>query len=73
MAMGEFFITARAMPQMDAHGPATGFAAFGRVTEGMDVVRRILASPTVPNAGSGAMRGQMIAAPVAIRSARRVE
>jgi peptidyl-prolyl cis-trans isomerase A (cyclophilin A) len=73
MAMGEFFIMTHEMPQMDAHGSDQGFAAFGRVIEGMDVVRRILASPTVPNAGSGAMRGQMIAAPVAIRSARRVE
>jgi peptidyl-prolyl cis-trans isomerase A (cyclophilin A) len=72
MAMGEFFITTDEMPQMDAHGSDQGFAAFGHVTEGMDVVRRILASATVPNAGSGAMRGQMIAAPVAIRTARRL-
>jgi peptidyl-prolyl cis-trans isomerase A (cyclophilin A) len=72
MAMGEFFITTHAMPQMDARGSEQGFAAFGRVVEGMDAVRLILASPTVPNAGSGAMRGQMIAAPVAIRSARRL-
>jgi peptidyl-prolyl cis-trans isomerase A (cyclophilin A) len=70
-AMGNFFITVGAMPQMDAHGPDQGFAAFGRVVEGMDVVRRILAAPTVANAGSGAMRGQMIAAPVRIVSARR--
>jgi peptidyl-prolyl cis-trans isomerase A (cyclophilin A) len=73
MAMGEFFIMTHEMPQMDAHGSDQGFAAFGRVVEGMDVVRRILASPIVPNAGSGAMRGQMIAAPVAIRSVRRAE
>ncbi|TMJ20234.1 MAG: peptidylprolyl isomerase [Alphaproteobacteria bacterium] len=72
MAMGEFFITTDAMPQMDAHGSDQGFAAFGHVTEGMEAVRRILAAPTIPNAGSGAMRGQMIAAPVAIRTARRL-
>ncbi|MEA3031018.1 MAG: peptidyl-prolyl cis-trans isomerase [Sphingomonadales bacterium] len=70
-AMGNFFITVGAMPQMDAHGRDQGFAAFGRVVEGMDVVRRILAAPTVANAGSGAMRGQMIAAPVRIVGARR--
>jgi peptidyl-prolyl cis-trans isomerase A (cyclophilin A) len=70
-AMGNFFITVGAMPQMDAHGRDQGFAAFGRVAEGMDVVRRILAAPTVANAGSGAMRGQMIAAPIRIVSARR--
>jgi peptidyl-prolyl cis-trans isomerase A (cyclophilin A) len=73
MAMGEFFITTNAMPQMDAAGGDAGFAAFGRVVEGMDVVRRILAAPTVPNAGSGAMRGQMITAPVRIVSARRLD
>ena len=72
-AMGDFFITTDAMPQMDAGRGREGFAAFGRVTEGMDVVRRILAAPTVANAGRGAMRGQMIAAPVRIVSARRVE
>lgn len=70
-AMGNFFITVGAMPQMDARGGNQGFAAFGRVVEGMDVVRRILAAPVVENAGSGAMRGQMIAAPVRIGSARR--
>ena len=72
-AMGDFFITTEAMPQMDARRGREGFAAFGRVTEGMDVVYRILAAPTVANAGRGAMRDQMIAAPVWIISARRVE
>jgi len=71
-AMGNFFITLGAMPQMDAHGGDQGFAAFGQVIEGMEVVRRILAAPTVENAGRGAMRGQMIAAPVRIVSARRL-
>ena len=72
-AMGDFFITVGAMPSMDAHGDDPGFAAFGRVVEGMDVVRRILAAETVPNAGRGAMRGQMLAAPVRIVSARWAE
>lgn len=72
-AAGEYFITASAMPRMDAHGGEPGFAAFGRVTEGMDIVRKILAAPTVPNAGRGVMRGQMIAKPVRIVSARRAE
>ena len=72
-AMGEFFITVGAMPDMDAHGSNPGFAAFGHVVEGMDVVRHILAEETIPNAGRGAMRGQMLATPVRIVSARRVE
>jgi peptidyl-prolyl cis-trans isomerase A (cyclophilin A) len=71
-AMGDFFIIVGGpMPQMDAHGGEPGFAAFGRVVEGMDAVRRILAAPTVPEAGRGAMRGQMLTAPVRIISARR--
>jgi hypothetical protein len=36
-------------------------------------VRRIHSAPTVPNAGRGAMRGQMLAEVVRIVSARRVE
>jgi peptidyl-prolyl cis-trans isomerase A (cyclophilin A) len=38
----------------------------------MDVVKKILAGPTVPNAGRGAMRGQMLADPVPILNARRL-
>jgi peptidyl-prolyl cis-trans isomerase A (cyclophilin A) len=72
-AMGEFFITVGAMPDMDAHDDDAGFAAFGRVVEGMDVVRRILAGETVENAGRGAMRGQMLATPVRIERAVRVD
>jgi peptidyl-prolyl cis-trans isomerase A (cyclophilin A) len=72
-AMGEFFITVGAMPSMDAHGGDEGFAVFGRVVEGMDVVRRILAADTVAHAGRGAMRGQMLETPVRITSARRAE
>jgi len=72
-AMGEFFITTAAITQMDAQEGRPGYAVFGRVIEGMDVVREILASETVPNAGRGAMRDQMIARPVRIISARRIE
>jgi len=76
-AAGDFFITVGPMPQMNSSGgsgdKAAGFAAFGRVTGGMDVVRTILAAPTIPNAGRGALRGQMIAKPVRIVRARRTE
>jgi peptidyl-prolyl cis-trans isomerase A (cyclophilin A) len=71
-AMGDFFIVAGgAMPAMDSKPGSPGFAAFGRVEEGMDVVRQILAAPTVANAGRGPMRGQMIEKPVRIVRARR--
>ena len=73
-AMGDFFIiVGGAMPDMDARGEKPGFAAFGRVEQGMDVVRKILAAPTVANAGRGAMRGQMIEKPVRIVRAVRTE
>ena len=80
-AMGEFFIIAGAIPSMDQGGrrPSSGnddtegYAAFGRVVEGMDVVRRILAADTVENAGAGAMRGQMLERPVRIVRAVRAD
>lgn len=71
-AMGDFFITANAIPSMDARGREPGFAVFGRVVGGMDVVRRILALPTAPNAGAGPLRGQLIAQPIRITKARRI-
>lgn len=73
-AMGDFFIVVGgAMPAMDSRPEAPGFAAFGRVGEGMETVRTLLAAPTVPNAGRGSMRGQMIEKPVRILAAKRVE
>lgn len=80
-AMGDFFIVSGAMPPMDAgqtrpssgNHDREGYAAFGRVVEGMDVVRRILAAPVIANAGQGALRGQMIERPVRITRATRVE
>jgi peptidyl-prolyl cis-trans isomerase A (cyclophilin A) len=48
-----------------------GFAAFGRVVEGMDVVQTILGRPVDPNRGEGSMKGEMLKVPVPIVSARR--
>ncbi len=53
-------------------GDGLGYAVFGRVVEGMDVVRAILNSPTSPTEGAGHMRGQMLQPRVRIVSARRV-
>ena len=47
-------------PVPGSGGDGQGYAVFGRVVEGMDVVRRILASPTSPTEGQGIMRGQML-------------
>ncbi|MBA3898501.1 MAG: peptidylprolyl isomerase [Sphingomonadaceae bacterium] len=70
-ATGDFFITLGAAPFLDASAADPGFAAFGHVVAGMDVVKRILAAPVSATRGEGVMRGQMIEAPVAIVAARR--
>lgn len=76
-AAGDFFIAVGDLPSLDANpgaeGDNLGFAAFGRVVEGMDVVKRILAAPTSPTEGEGVMRGQMIAEPVKILAATRTK
>jgi len=48
-----------------------GFAAFGHVTQGMNVVQRILGQPTDPKRGEGAMKGEMLVKPVRIVTVRR--
>jgi len=75
-ADANFFITVGAIPSMDADpkqpGDNIGFAVFGHVTEGMDIVRHILQEPTSPTEGEGVMKGQMLVQPVRILSARRI-
>ena len=75
-AAGDFFITIGDMPYMNADpsapGDNVGYAAFGHVVEGMDVLKRILAAPRSPTLGTGIMKGQMLAQPVKIISVRRV-
>ncbi len=75
-AAGDFFITIGALTALDAQpgqpGDNQGFAAFGRVVEGMDVVKRIQFAPISDTEGKGVMKGQIIAAPVPIISVRRL-
>ena len=52
-------------------GDNLGFAAFGRVADGMDVVRAVLALPTNGAARNPVMQGQILSPPVAIVSMRR--
>jgi peptidyl-prolyl cis-trans isomerase A (cyclophilin A) len=47
-----------------------GFAAFGRVVRGMEVVRTIHAMPTNGASDNGLMAGQVLSEPVVIRRAR---
>ena len=75
-ATGDFFIIIGDLTSLDA-GKASpedpGFAVFGRVVEGMDVVQAILEAPKSPTEGEGVMRGQMLAPRIPIVTARRVE
>ena len=48
-----------------------GFAAFGHVTEGLELVKQILVSSKDPTRGEGPMKGEMLQSPVPITSARR--
>lgn len=52
-------------------GDNLGFAAFARVTEGMEVIRAVHALPTSPTAGEGVMKGQMLEGPVPVVAMRR--
>ena len=77
-ATGDFSIMLAPQAGLDAD-PANedenlraGYAAFGHVTQGMDVVRAIFDAPVDPDKGEGWMKGQMLAQPVKILSARRV-
>ena len=76
-ATGDFSIMVSDQPGLDADPSAAdpdaqaGFAAFGRVVSGMNVVRAIFDAPTDPEKGEGWMKGQMLAEPVTIIDARR--
>lgn len=74
-ATGDFFISVGPLLPYDAGRSysvdADGFAVFGKVVEGMDAVRTILAAPTSPSEGEGVMRGQMLEPRITIVSARR--
>lgn len=72
-AQSDFFILTTDMPALDATADNPGFAAFGRVVEGMEVVKAILASPVSPDKGEGAMKGQMLDPPVKIIKVARVK
>jgi peptidyl-prolyl cis-trans isomerase A (cyclophilin A) len=72
-AMGEFFITVGPAPYLDARPGNVGYAAFGRVLKGMDVVKKILASPTWIGRGSGAFKDQIIKNRIRIIRARRID
>ena len=80
-ARGDFTISVGDQPSFDADptrpDDAThtnlGYAAFGRVVDGMDVVLKIMDAPVDPNATvRGSFKGEVPAAPVKVLAARRV-
>jgi len=80
-ARGDFTISVGDQPSFDADptrpDDATktnlGYAAFGRVVDGMDVVLKIFDAPIDPNATvRGSFKGEVPAAPVKVLSARRL-
>lgn len=77
-AVADFSILLSDMPGLDADPKSTdpearaGYAVFGYVVSGMDVVRRIWDAPRSATLGEGVMKGQMLAPPVRVLTARRV-
>ena len=72
-ARSDFFIMTTDIPAFDATGSDIGFAAFGRVVEGQEVVKAILAAPVSPTKGEGSMKGQMLEPAVKIVKAARLD
>lgn len=80
-ANADFFIMIGDLTTLDAQqaDSATGreedpgYAVFGRVTEGMEVVRALLGQTISATLGPEVMRGQMIEKPVKILSVRRAD
>ena len=77
-ATGDFSIMIKDQIGLDAN-PASpdpslqaGFAVFGHVVDGMDVVHAIHAAPIDPDKGEGWMKGQLLAEPVEIMDMRRI-
>ncbi len=69
----DFFILTTDVPSFDATATAPGFAPFGMVVEGMEVVQAIFAAPRSPTKGEGVMKGQMLDPVVTITKAARVK
>ena len=75
-ATADVFICSGPALYLDAHpgapGDNAGYAAFGHVADGMDVVRGILRASTGGPARNPVMQGQMLDTPVRIINASRV-
>lgn len=74
-ATASFFVAMGDQHELDFGGKRNadgqGFAAFGRVVEGMDVVKRIQAAPTQPAGGRGAFGTETLSPPIKVTRAFR--
>jgi peptidyl-prolyl cis-trans isomerase A (cyclophilin A) len=74
-ANSEFFFCLGDLTSFDADpkaaGDNKGFAAFGMVVEGKELLRKILVMPTSKTAGPPEMRGQYLKTAIAITSFKR--
>jgi peptidyl-prolyl cis-trans isomerase A (cyclophilin A) len=71
-ATADFFIVLGDCSSLDASAADPGYAVFGRVTTGMEVVRAIIDLPRSETAQVAVMKGQMLLSPLKILSVRRV-
>jgi peptidyl-prolyl cis-trans isomerase A (cyclophilin A) len=74
-ARADFFIMVSDQKGLDAGAnpqDPNGFPVFGRVVEGMDVVKKIFDAPVSATKGEGSMKGQMLDPPVKILKATRI-
>ncbi len=75
-ATADFSILVSDLPGLDAGAnpnDLAGYAVFGYVVEGMDVVRNIYDTPLSLTQGSGVLKGQMIDVPVKVLTVRRIK
>ena len=76
-AAGDFTVMVGDRTYLDARpaaaGDNLGYAVFGRVVQGMEVVRAILAAPVAATEGEGVMLGQMLEPRIVIERVWRVE
>ena len=76
-ATGDFIIVVGDLSYLDAgHDPKgdnQGYAVFGHVTQGMDVVRNILHGKIDKHTPEGGWKGEQLAKPIEITTATRVD
>jgi peptidyl-prolyl cis-trans isomerase A (cyclophilin A) len=72
-ATGDFFFVLGDLIALDGNAETNdvGYAAFGHVTQGKEILRTILGLPRSEAAANPAMQGQMLAHPIKILSVRR--